>query len=97
MDKSNEELQSAYLEAHKGMIKSVGGLEKWNLLSGSEQAERGAKMLEQLVLKLGADKLEEMDENERRILKLFIWAGCGCHKDLNSVKGGNKAMMALWD
>ena len=32
-----------------------------------------------------------------RILKLFIWAGCGCHKDLNTVHGANMAMMAWWD
>jgi len=23
---------------------------------------------------------------------LFIWAGCGCHKDLNTVQGGYVAM-----
>ena len=38
----------------------------------NEQAEKEAEMLEQLVIRLGKDKLEELDENERRILKLFI-------------------------
>src|SRR3984893_988226 len=97
MERSNQELQPDYLEAWRDMIKSVGGAKKWSALSENEQAEKEAGMLEQLVIKLGKDRLEELDENERRILKLFIWAGCGCHKDLNTVRGGNMAMMAWWD
>ena len=26
----------------------------------------------------------------------FIWVGCAMHKDMNAMKGGNKAMMAWW-
>ena len=33
---------------------------------------------------------------EKWDLNLFVWAGCSMHKDLNSVKGGNKAMMSWW-
>jgi hypothetical protein len=96
-ESSNQDLQPAYLEARRAMIESVGGLKKWNGLSASAQAEKEAGMLEHLVVKLGKDKFEELDKDEQRILKLFIWAGCGCHKDLNTVRGGNLAMMAWWD
>jgi hypothetical protein len=45
---------------------------------------------------LGRDHYEKLSDDEKWILKLFIWAGCGCHKDLNTVRGGNTAMMAWW-
>jgi len=96
-ESSNQELQPAYLDACRAMIESVGGIKKWKILSTSAQAEKEAAMLEQLVMKLGKDRLEELDKNEKQILKLFIWAGCGCHKDLNTVRGGNIAMMAWWN
>ena len=38
-----------------------------------------------------------MSDAEKRMLSLFIWAGCGCHKDLNSVRGGYAAMAAWWE
>jgi hypothetical protein len=34
---------------------------------------------------------------EQKELHLFIWAGCSMHKDLNSVKGGNSAMISWWN
>src|SRR6266545_4481259 len=34
--------------------------------------------------------------NEKCFLRLFIWAGCGCHKDLNTVRGGYNAMERWW-
>jgi hypothetical protein len=40
--------------------------------------------------------MRKLSDDEKRILKLFIWAGCGCHKDLNTVHGGNTAMMTWW-
>ena len=29
-------------------------------------------------------------------LSSFFWAGCGCHKDLNTIQGGYLAMLAWW-
>jgi len=28
---------------------------------------------------------------------LFIWVGCGCHKDLNTVLGGYIAISKFWE
>ena len=35
---------------------------------------------------------QTMKSDEKRLLRLFIWAGCGCHKDLNTVRSGYVAM-----
>jgi hypothetical protein len=50
-------------------------------------------MLEQLVIKLGREAFELLSDNEKLVMKVFIWAGCGCHKDLNTVHGGYAAVM----
>jgi hypothetical protein len=53
-------------------------------------------MLKQTSILLGEDKYAEMSEEEQHDLDFFVWTGCGCHKNLNSVSGGNAPMMAWW-
>ena len=96
LDMSNQELLPTFLKAKEKMIKSLGGQDKWAALSSSKQAEHDAKMMEEIVIDLGEDAYKELEEKEKKLLSLFIWTGCGCHKDLNSVKGGNASMMAWW-
>ena len=96
LDKSTEELLPHFLEANNQMIKNAGGKAKWNSLSENEKSEQKATMLEQLVIKLGKEAFELLSNDEKRIMKLFIWAGCGCHKDLNTVCGGYAAVVRWW-
>lgn len=51
-------------------------------------------MMSDLTWTLGEEVYEALPEAGKRDLDLFVWAGCSMHKDLNSVKGGNKAMMS---
>ncbi len=96
LEESNEELLPHFTKARAKMIEAAGGNEKWEGLDAGEQADLEANMMEKLLMELGKNSFEKLSPEEKRILKLFIWAGCGCHKDLNSVKGGNKAMMDWW-
>jgi hypothetical protein len=96
LDKLTQELLPYFLKANSQMIKDAGGKDKWNGLSENEQSERNAAMLEQLVIKLGKEAFELLSDNEKLVMKLFIWAGCGCHKDLNTVHGGYAAVMGWW-
>ena len=96
LEKSNQEILPYLIQARTKMIKAVGGTEKWKSLSSGEQADYEADMMNNLLVELGKDSFEKLTSEEKRILKLFIWTGCGCHKDLNSVKGGNQAMMNWW-
>jgi hypothetical protein len=96
LDKSTEELLPHFLEANNQMIKNAGGKAKWNSLLEDEKSEQKATMLEQLVIKLGKEAFELLSNDEKRIMKLFIWAGCGCHKDLNTVRGGYAAVVRWW-
>ena len=97
VEKSKQELLPYFFEAQKKMINLAGGKKKWDMLSEEQKAERHAVSMEQLTKDLGKNHYDQLLDDEKRILKLFIWAGCGCHKDLNTVCGGNAAMMAWWE
>ena len=75
----------------------IGGQEKWNNLHEDEQRERIARMTEKAVIELGKDAYEMLSDANKRPLKLFIWAGCGCHKDLSTVKAGYAEMSTWWE
>jgi len=96
LDTSSEDLLPIFLDAHKEMIKNLGEKQKWNQLSEYEQKESLAQMSKKLVIELGKDAYAMMSEEEQKTLSLFIWAGCGCHKDLNSVHGGYAAIASWW-
>ena len=69
---------------------------KLSALSDHGQAERLAVIVESLVAELGKQAFDLLSDEEQRVLKLFIWAGCGCHKDLNTVRGGYAHMAGWW-
>ena len=97
LNKTEEELLPYFLESEKAMIKAAGGKAKWKALSEEVKAEKQAVAMEKLVVELGTEAFDMLSDDEKRILKLFIWAGCGFHKDLNTVWGGYAAMMKWWN
>src|SRR6266700_3205570 len=94
---SMAEINELFNKAEKEMIKSAGGQSKWNALSENVKANKRAKMVEAILARQGKEAFEELEESEQRFLRLFIWAGCRCYKDLNIVRGGYAAMSALCD
>lgn len=96
LDGSFDDIDAVFEEAWDEMIVNVGGQSKWDALSKNEQALQHAIVTKTVLISLGEDKYNELSEEEKRELDFFIWVGCGCHKNLNSVSGGNSAMMAWW-
>lgn len=82
--------------ASTAAISSVGGEDNWGLLSAEDQVAITAEEVERASSTLGKSLYEALSEDEKRPLDLFLRLGCAMHKDLNSVKGGNTAMMAAW-
>ena len=91
-----EEIRDYFKKAEKEMIRKAGGENKWNKLSDIKKAERKAKMIEEAIAELGKEEFNNLSDEEKRLFQLFIWAGCGCHKDLNTIWGGYLAMAAWW-
>ena len=96
LEKSTADLVPAFLKAYENLVDKNGGKHKWETLSESNQREQMYKMNEVLIIELGQNAYEMLSDNEKRTLSLFIWAGCGCHKDLNTVHAGYIAMSKWW-
>ncbi|KAF8808386.1 hypothetical protein BYT27DRAFT_7232639 [Phlegmacium glaucopus] len=96
IDDTNDKLMPLFLSAHKEMVEKAGGEADWNNLDESAQKEHKAAMLEKLTTDLGQDAFEKLSDKEKAIFKLFVWVGCGCHKDLNTVLGGYIALRKFW-
>ncbi|KAF9476975.1 hypothetical protein BDN70DRAFT_811358 [Pholiota conissans] len=97
LDMSVADTAKYFRVAEEKMIKKVGGQQKWAALPDFKQAEKKAAMVEEAVAELGREAFEGLSDEEKRILRLFIWAGCGAHKDLNTVRGGYLAMLRWWE
>jgi hypothetical protein len=96
LEKSLPEIYELQMSAQRKMIQAAGGQQKWEALPEATKAEKRAKMVENVVQELGKGAFELLNPHEKRLLRLFIWAGCGCHKDLNTVRGGYVAMEKWW-
>ena len=96
LEKSWEEIDVLFDKARDDMIDRAGGQDAWEALSEADKALQQAIMMKQTLILLGEDKYAEMSEEEWHDLDFFVWTGCGCHKNLNSVSGGNTSMMAWW-
>ena len=96
LEKSLPEIYELQMGAQRKMVQAAGGQQKWEALPEVTKAEKRAKMIENVVQELGKGAFELLDSHEKRLLQLFIWAGCGCHKDLNTVRGGYMAMEKWW-
>jgi hypothetical protein len=97
LDKTNEQLYHIINAAEKQLMNDVGGVPGWIALSVEEQVEAKARMMEAIVMHLGEQAFTLLSDDEKRIMRLFIWAGCGCHKDLNTVRGGYATMKKWWE
>jgi len=95
-EKSMQVINELYKRGEREMIRIAGDNKKWEALSPVVQAEKYAGMLEKVVADLGKEAFEMLSDDEKRMLLLFIWAGCGCHKYLNTVHGGYTAMSQWW-
>jgi hypothetical protein len=92
-----EEIENLFDDAWDKMVEELGGKAAWGKLSRDEQALQHAIMIKKTLISLGEDKYAALSEEEKKELDFFIWVGCGCHKNLNSVSGGNAGMIAWWD
>ncbi|CDO74216.1 hypothetical protein BN946_scf185043.g268 [Trametes cinnabarina] len=68
----------------------------WAALPADVQMASMVESTKQATMDLRRDLYEALPDEEKRPLNLFLRVGCTMHKDLNSVKGGNAAMMAAW-
>ncbi|KAF8066031.1 hypothetical protein FPV67DRAFT_1417864 [Lyophyllum atratum] len=91
-----EEMLPILLQASKNAVTAAGGSDAWNGLSEQEQDALNLKAYRDLCAEVGQKDYDALADADKRSVDFFVWAGCCMHKELNSVKGGNVAMMAWW-
>jgi len=97
LDSDNQDLVPKFYVKYCEVISKSGGIHAWNALPLETHQAQLAKISEDLVIDLGKDAYEIMSNKEKQYLTYFVWAGCGCPKDLNSVQGGYFAMSKWWE
>ncbi|KAL5493037.1 hypothetical protein ACEPAI_4485 [Sanghuangporus weigelae] len=86
---------------NKSLLASANNVPGWlfneqEMLSEDERIQKDAEIFEMLCKSLSDEAFEQLSEMEKRHLNMWVWAGCGMHKDLNAVKGGDSAMQEKW-
>ncbi len=77
-------------------INELRGITIWESLTLVDQLHHDKGILVDLSHELGGQEYETLPEPEKWKFDLFLWVGCCMHKDLNTVKGGDKAMSKCW-
>jgi hypothetical protein len=93
----SEELDKILESHHKELVKECGGIEAWNAIPKEEQAEKCNVMMRDIAISLGEEEWLKLGDEAQHEMMDIIWVGCGMHKDLNGVKGGNIAMQTWWE
>ncbi|KAL5476491.1 hypothetical protein ACEPAI_3348 [Sanghuangporus weigelae] len=93
---SKSECEEFTSQGRREMVLEVGGESAWNELTAEEQNKKKLVLTKRLANELANEALQSLPEDERRHIVMFVWVGCGMHKDLNSVKGGDSAMQEEW-
>lgn len=96
LDDSVDDLMPHFVAANQSMIEDIGGQDAWDGLTELQKNEHKSQMLIELTTNLGKDSFEKLSDREKALFKLFIWVGCGCHKDLNTVLGGYIGLSKFW-
>ncbi|KAF8059514.1 hypothetical protein FPV67DRAFT_1426248 [Lyophyllum atratum] len=90
------ELLPIIMEACNEKIEAAGGIESWEVLPEAEKDKRDKVIYDGLCRRFGESGWEKLSEQEKMDARLFVWAGCCMHKEMNSVKGGARAMGEFW-
>ena len=84
------------IEVNEKKIAKAGGARAWDALSPEEKAAKNVEAHHNLCIQLGNEAFASLSCAEQREIDFLVWAGCCMHKEMNSVKGGNAALIAWW-
>jgi hypothetical protein len=97
LDLETHEVLQVLMQWQEKKISDAGGQAAWDALGPEERATRDLAAGNAMLDVLGRERFESLPEDEKRALKLFLWAGCGMHKEQNTFKAGCHAMNAAWE
>ncbi|KAJ6517945.1 hypothetical protein C8R47DRAFT_960123 [Mycena vitilis] len=90
------ELADMIFQVSQDAVADAGGITAWERLNEAEQKALHNAALTKFVQVLGQEKFDELSDEEKQNIDLFIWGGCCMHKNLNVFKAGVLAMQQWW-
>ena len=93
---SQGDWQETMTKLEASRIKKAGSKRKWDSLPVEEKSKIEAETLQEMVVDLGEQAYLDLPEEERREAELYVWSGCGMHKDKLAMEGGEKEMKLVW-
>src|ERR1700691_5181266 len=90
------EFNQLFNKTHADLINECGGTESWDTLTDEEQTDKLTDLLQNFNIEIGGKVWEDLSLEQQEEMLEFFGVGCGMHKDLNGVKGGNIAMIKWW-
>ncbi|PBK79975.1 hypothetical protein ARMGADRAFT_977390, partial [Armillaria gallica] len=86
----------AVFEENNRKLEEAGGAAAWASLSQEERHQRDIGVYNRLCQRFGEEQWQTLTEGEKKKTRMFVWAGCCMHKEMNTVKGGARAMADYW-
>ncbi|KAJ7620634.1 hypothetical protein DFH06DRAFT_1105910 [Mycena polygramma] len=90
------ELADMIFQVSQEAVANAGGITAWERLAEADQKALHDAALTKFVQELGQEKFDELSDEEKQNIDLFIWGGCCMHKNLNVFKAGVLAMQQWW-
>ncbi|KAG2136454.1 hypothetical protein DEU56DRAFT_756357 [Suillus clintonianus] len=90
IEMSSEDLKPLLDDAESSKVAELGGHDSWISLSAEDHQQHWSQIMDMLALRLGTECFDQLPAEIQREHDLFFFG-------LNAVKGGNTAMMAVWD
>ncbi|KAL5522571.1 hypothetical protein ACEPAG_8588 [Sanghuangporus baumii] len=92
---SEDERNTLFWKEQEETILRMGESE-WDSLSEEKKKKSNLSVMEKVTERLAEVAFQSLPEEKQRQIMMFAWSGCGMHKDLNAVKGGDLAMREEW-
>uniref|UniRef100_A0A0W0G5L9 Uncharacterized protein n=2 Tax=Moniliophthora roreri TaxID=221103 RepID=A0A0W0G5L9_MONRR len=96
LDMTLEEALPLLMEIYWDAVDKAGGFTAWLGLTHNEQKLQNDNAYLEFCKRLGKERFNLLSEKERAASKLFLWVGCGMHKEMNAFKGAVQSMEEWW-
>ncbi|KAF8892405.1 hypothetical protein CPB85DRAFT_1482410 [Mucidula mucida] len=83
--------------ANHEKIQAAGGMDAWMALPEEEKRRQDVQVHGDLCMSFGQKEWVNLSAEQRMEAEALVWCGCCMHKEMNSVKGGVRAMTLFWE
>ncbi|KAH8077522.1 hypothetical protein BXZ70DRAFT_902233 [Cristinia sonorae] len=81
---SGAEIIDAYMPFVSEAIAEAGGYDAWENMPEAEKKASLAEIYKQTVHALGEERFQQLPDEVKWFVDLFLWGGCGMHKAMNA-------------